>query len=176
MHGVRQVSTGDLPAVCDNDGGCSPADNGALTMAAAIFDDRTTDAPILISFDRNPFDVSLDRLPGESDKLDDAAPRSVRAEKLAGAGILLATRALVHGRLLAVTRSDFLCRRALRSPSESNVGPWPEREAMLRSDLVSGVQRAMGFLLRNDAGRIAQWRGTLADKGMVLRWRKGLVR
>ncbi len=43
-------------------------------MAASISDHRTTDEPIPISFDPNPFDLSLDRLRAATDKLDDATP------------------------------------------------------------------------------------------------------
>ncbi len=94
MSGVMQVST------------------GAPASAAVNTDGRTTDERIPISFDRNPFDFSLDRLLAETDKLDDAAHRFVQTENLAGASILHATGALDLGRLLVVTRSGFLCRRA----------------------------------------------------------------
>jgi hypothetical protein len=81
--------------------------NGAPAMAAAISDDRTTDEPIPISFDRNPLDPSLDRLRAAMGKLDEAAPLFVRTENLPGAGVLLAIAALVHSGVLAVARRIY---------------------------------------------------------------------
>jgi Transposase protein/Helix-turn-helix domain len=116
---LRRLDWKPQPAIClpfetkaDDDATqpmTAPSDTiGASTMAApAITDDKTTDEPLPVSFDRNPLDRSLDRLLAAMGKLEDAAPLFARTENLPGAGVLLAVPALVHSGVLTVARKIY---------------------------------------------------------------------
>lgn len=87
----------------------APSDTtvAAATAAATIGDDKTTDSPLPVSFDRNPLDRSLDRLLAAMGKLEDAAPLFARTENLPGAGVLLAVPALVQSGVLTAARKIY---------------------------------------------------------------------
>ena len=67
----------------------------------------TTGEQLPTSFDVNPLDRSLDRLLATMGRLEDATPMFTCAEKLAGAGVLLAIPALVGSGLLSVSRKIY---------------------------------------------------------------------
>jgi len=111
---------------------------GASAMAAAaIADDKTTEEPLPVSFDRNPLDRSLDRLLAAMGKLEDAAPLFARTENLPGAGVLLAVPALVHSGVLSAARKIY-----------SSIGP---AFYGLRTTIVTSVLLALLRIPRPEA-------------------------
>ena len=115
---LRRLGWKPQPAIClpleamTDDAGqpmaAASETTGSSAMAAAVIgDDKTTDEPLPVSFDRNPLDRSLDRLLAAMGKLEDAAPLFARTENLPGAGVLLAVPALVHSGLLTVARKIY---------------------------------------------------------------------